>query len=55
MPLAALYLPPALVLSALASRLVRYRINARFLRIFVQLFAIASGVVLIVQMKKHSC
>ncbi|GAB2483417.1 MAG: sulfite exporter TauE/SafE family protein [Comamonas sp.] len=45
--MATLYLLPALVIGALASRFVHYRINGRFLRIFVQVFAIASGLVLI--------
>ena len=39
---------PALVLGALLSRLVHHRINGRFLRIFVQVFAIVSGVLLLV-------
>ncbi|HYP84631.1 sulfite exporter TauE/SafE family protein [Variovorax sp.] len=39
---------PALVLGALLSRLVHHRINGRFLRIFVQVFAIVSGLVLLV-------
>jgi len=44
---AALSLLPALLIGAGLSRVVHARINGRFLRAFVQLFAITSGVVLL--------
>ena len=45
---AALSLLPALLIGAALSRVVHERINGRFLRAFVQVFAITSGVVLLV-------
>ena len=46
---AAALLLPALVVGAVLSRLVHRRVNGRLLRIFVQLFAIVSGLVLLVK------
>lgn len=45
--LAAAQLLPALAVGALLSHYVHHRINERFMRSFVQLFAVASGVVLL--------
>jgi hypothetical protein len=45
---AATSLLPALLIGAGLSRVVHHRINGRFLRAFVQVFAIVSGVVLLV-------
>ena len=47
--LAAAQLLPALGVGALLSHYVHHRINERFMRSFVQLFAVASGVVLLVK------
>ncbi|MGH8796582.1 MAG: sulfite exporter TauE/SafE family protein [Caldimonas sp.] len=47
--LAAAQLLPALGLGALLSHAVHHRVNARFLRAFVLVFALASGVVLLVR------
>ena len=44
---AAAQLLPALLVGAVLSRVVHRRVNGRFLRMFVQVFAIASGVVLL--------
>ncbi len=44
---AATMLVPALVLGALASRLIHHRVRGRFLRLFVLLFALVSGTVLL--------
>ncbi|SFP89360.1 hypothetical protein SAMN05443579_11766 [Variovorax sp. PDC80] len=46
---AAALLLPALVVGAVLSRLVHRRVNGRLLRIFVQVFAIVSGLVLLVK------
>ena len=40
---------PALGVGALLSHYVHHQINERFMRSFVQLFAVASGVVLLVK------
>jgi uncharacterized membrane protein YfcA len=45
--MAALQLLPALAAGAVLSRYVHQRINDRFMRAFVQVFAVASGVVLL--------
>jgi uncharacterized membrane protein YfcA len=45
---AATNLLPALVLGAVLSRMVHRHVNGRFLRVFVQVFAIVSGLVLLV-------
>jgi hypothetical protein len=45
---AATNLLPALVVGAVLSRVIHRRVNGRFLRAFVQVFAIASGLVLLV-------
>ena len=45
--IAAAQLLPALALGAFASRMVHTRINARAMRIFVQVFSVASGLVLL--------
>jgi len=45
---AAMSLLPALFIGAALSRMVHERINSRFLRAFVQVFAIVSGLVLLV-------
>ncbi|WP_345944747.1 sulfite exporter TauE/SafE family protein [Variovorax sp. dw_954] len=46
---AAASLLPALLIGAGLSRVVHHRVNGRFLRAFVQVFAIVSGVVLLVR------
>lgn len=46
---AALQLLPALAMGAVASRYVHTRINARAMRLFVQVFAVVSGLVLLVK------
>jgi hypothetical protein len=46
---AAIELLPALAIGAVASRFVHTRINAKAMRVFVQLFAIASGLVLLLK------
>jgi hypothetical protein len=46
---AATHLLPALVLGAVLSRMVHRHVNGRFLRAFVQVFAIVSGLVLLVR------
>ena len=46
---AAIELLPALAVGAVASRFVHTRINAKAMRIFVQLFAIVSGLVLLLR------
>jgi uncharacterized membrane protein YfcA len=46
---AAAELMPALAVGALLSHFVHHRINARFMRAFVQVFAVASGLVLLVR------
>jgi len=45
---AATHLLPALVVGAVLSRMVHRRVNGPFLRAFVQVFAIVSGLVLLV-------
>ena len=47
--LAAAALLPALVIGALLSHFVHHRINDRFMRAFVQIFAVTSGLVLLVR------
>jgi uncharacterized protein len=47
--IAALQLTPALVVGALLSRLAHSRVDSRVLRMFVMLFSIASGVVLLLR------
>ena len=47
--IAALQLAPALAMGALLSRLAHRRVDARALRLFVMLFSLASGVVLLVR------
>jgi uncharacterized membrane protein YfcA len=44
---AAALLLPALVVGAVLSRVVHRHVNGRFLRLFVQVFAIVSGVALL--------
>ena len=46
---ATLQLLPALAVGMFASRFVHHRINARFMRWFVQAFAIVSGSVLLIK------
>ncbi|WP_190822919.1 hypothetical protein [Saccharopolyspora pogona] len=43
----AVLLPPALALGAVLSRFVHHRLDGPLMRLLVQLFAIASGVVLL--------
>ena len=46
--LAVALLLPALVVGSILSHVVHHRVNGRFLRNFVQVFAIVSGIALIV-------
>lgn len=46
---ATLQLMPPLVIGMLASRFVHSRINARFMRLFVQVFAVVSGLALLIK------